>query len=379
MKLLVQPEDGVFPVLKAIGKARRSIDMHIFRLDHKEIEKALRAAVARGVVVRTLIAHTNARGEKGLRKLEQRLLDAGATVSRTDDDLVRYHGKMMIVDGVWLYVFAFNLTRLDLDRSRSLGIATRKRALVQEALRLFEADFDRKPYTGGAKDFLVSPVNARERLGAFLKGAKKQLLIYDAALTDNKMIARPAGPPEGGRRRPHHRQGREGQARPRGRSPRRQAPAPALHRARRPRRVPGQPEPAPAGARRAPRDRGDRPRREGGERHRQDLRVGLGEDRRAGASRLARTPREARRARRSSCSASSPAAARAQDPAAQASTPNAAGRRALRSRRRAPLLPGLRLPQAVDAAHHRRRCSTSRPSRAASSPRRRAAAGRRRA
>ncbi|HEY7921839.1 MAG TPA: phospholipase D-like domain-containing protein [Vicinamibacteria bacterium] len=189
MKLLVQPEDGVFQVLKAIGKARRSIDMHIFRLDQKEIEKALRAAVARGVVVRTLIAHTNARGEKGLRKLEQRLLDAGATVSRTDDDLLRYHGKMMVIDGVWLYVFGFNFTRLDLEHSRSLGIATRKRTLVQEALRLFEADFDRKPYTGGVKDFLVSPVNARERLSAFLKGAKKQLLIYDAALTDNKMIA----------------------------------------------------------------------------------------------------------------------------------------------------------------------------------------------
>lgn len=189
MKLLVQPEDGAFPLLKAIGKARRTIDMHIFRLDQKEIEKALRAAVGRGVVVRTLIAHTNARGEKGLRKLEQRLLDAGATVSRTDKDLLRYHGKMMVVDGVWLYVFAFNLTHLDMERSRSLGIATRKRVLVQEALRLFEADFDRKPYTGGAKDFLVSPVNARERLSAFLKGAKKHLLIYDGALTDNKMIA----------------------------------------------------------------------------------------------------------------------------------------------------------------------------------------------
>jgi phosphatidylserine/phosphatidylglycerophosphate/cardiolipin synthase-like enzyme len=31
-------------------------------------------------------------------------------------------------------------------------------------------------------------VNARERLTAFLRSAKKQLLIYDGALTDNKMI-----------------------------------------------------------------------------------------------------------------------------------------------------------------------------------------------
>ena len=112
----------------------------------------------------------------------------GATVSRTADDLVRYHGKIMIVDGTWLFVLAFNLTHRDIDHSRTLGVATRKRRLVQEAIRMFQADFDRKPYTSGAKEFLVSPVNARERLAAFLKGAKKQLLVYDEGITDNAMI-----------------------------------------------------------------------------------------------------------------------------------------------------------------------------------------------
>jgi phosphatidylserine/phosphatidylglycerophosphate/cardiolipin synthase-like enzyme len=176
MQLLTQPDNGIFPILKAIRKARRTIDVHIFRLHYRDIEKALAAAVSRGVVVRTLIAHTRAGGEMG------------ATVSRTADDLVRYHGKILIVDGVWLFVLAFNLTHRDIDQSRALGVATRKRTLVQEAIRLFEADFNRKPYSGGVKDFLVSPVNARERLAAFLKGARKQLLIYDEGLTDDAMI-----------------------------------------------------------------------------------------------------------------------------------------------------------------------------------------------
>jgi phosphatidylserine/phosphatidylglycerophosphate/cardiolipin synthase-like enzyme len=188
MQLLVEPDNGVYPILNAIHNARRTIDMHIFRLAYKDIEKALAAAVRRGVVVRTLIAHTSASGEKALRKLEQRLLEIGATVSRTADDLVRYHGKIMIVDGSWLFVLAFNLTRRDIDESRTLGVATRKRRLVQEAIRLFEADFDRKPYSSGVKDFLVSPVNARERLAAFLAGAKRQLLIYDEGVTDKAMI-----------------------------------------------------------------------------------------------------------------------------------------------------------------------------------------------
>ena len=148
MKLIIQPDDGLTPVVKAIKTAKKTIDIVIFRLDRAEIEKALRTAVDRGVVVRALIAHTNRGGEKTLRKLEQRLLECGATVSRTADDLPRYHGKMMIVDGT-LHVYGFNYTKLDIDHSRSFGVVTRNKRLVAEALKLFEADNNRTVYEPG--------------------------------------------------------------------------------------------------------------------------------------------------------------------------------------------------------------------------------------
>ena len=188
MRLIVQPEDGVVPVVTGIRSARKSIDMPIFRLDHIEVDKAIKSAVKRGVIVRTLIAHTNTGGEKSLRQLEQRLLATGATVSRTADDLVRYHNKFMIVDGRTLYVMGFNYTHLDIDRSRSFGIVTSNRRLVGEAIKLFEADFNRQPYSPGLKSFLVSPENSRTGLSALLRGAKKQLLIYDVRITDDAMI-----------------------------------------------------------------------------------------------------------------------------------------------------------------------------------------------
>jgi cardiolipin synthase len=188
MRLIVQPEDGVVPVVSGIRKAKKSIDMPIFRLDHIEVDKAIKSAVRRGVVVRTLIAHTNSGGEKGLRKLEQRLLATGATVSRTADDLVRYHNKFMIVDETTLFVYGFNYTHLDIDRSRSFGIVTNNKRLVQEAMKLFEADFNRRPYTPGLKSFLVSPENARAGLAGLLRGAKEQLLIYEVRITDNAMV-----------------------------------------------------------------------------------------------------------------------------------------------------------------------------------------------
>jgi cardiolipin synthase len=187
MKLLVQPEDGAAPVLDAVEKADRAIDMYVFRLAYPKLERALADAVARGVAVRALIAHVNGSGEDSLRELESRLLGIGVTVSRTDEDLLRYHGKMMIVDESVLYVLGYNFTRRDIDRSRSLGLVTDQKDLVAEGKRLFDADFDRKTYTPKRDTFLVSPLNSRASLLELLESAERQLLIYDSRLTDNMM------------------------------------------------------------------------------------------------------------------------------------------------------------------------------------------------
>ena len=185
MKLIIQPDEGVAPLVRAITRAKKTIDIVIFRFDRREVEQALKAAVGRGVAVRAIIAHTNKGGEKGLRKLEQRLLEAGVIVARTADDLARYHGKLMIVDGRTLNLYGFNYTKLDIDKSRSFGIVTRDRRVVQEAVKLFDADALRQTYTPGHKRLVVSPENSRALLTGFLKGAKKQLLIYDAQVSDN--------------------------------------------------------------------------------------------------------------------------------------------------------------------------------------------------
>ena len=189
MKLIIQPDDGVSPLLVAIKSARRRIDVAIFRFDQAQIEKALKDAVSRGVKVKALIASVNHGGEKGLRKLEMRFLDAGITVARTASELIRYHDKIILIDQRTLYVLSFNFTHLDIDHSRGFGIVTNNSKWVGEAIKLLEADFKRTPYTAGSDTFVVSPSNARKVLGTFLKRAKKQLLIYDPKISDKEMIA----------------------------------------------------------------------------------------------------------------------------------------------------------------------------------------------
>lgn len=187
MKLIVQPDAGVLPVVQAIRRARKAIVVAIFRFDRDEIERELEQAVVRGVRVRALIAHTNRGGENRLRKLEQRLLAAGVTVARSADDLLRYHGKFLVADDT-VHVFGFNFTKLDIDKSRSFGIATRDHRTLQEALKLFEADSTRRNYVASRSNLVVSPDTSRAMLTAFIKGARRELAIYDQKVHDPAMI-----------------------------------------------------------------------------------------------------------------------------------------------------------------------------------------------
>jgi cardiolipin synthase A/B len=189
MELLVQPDDGLMPILTAIKKAKTSIELTIFRFDRPELQKALEQAVTRGVKVHALIAHHSAGEGKKLRNLELDLLEKGVAVSRSSDDLVRYHDKILLIDREVLYTLAFNWARLDIEKSRSMGIMTKNPRLVQEAGKLFDADSTRQPYTAGHDCFLVCPENARTGLVKFIKGAKKELLIYEMKISDKQMIA----------------------------------------------------------------------------------------------------------------------------------------------------------------------------------------------
>jgi cardiolipin synthase len=188
MRLLIQPGAGSTDLIEAINRAVKSIEIVIFRFDRREIEAALKAAAARGVFVHALVTYRNRGGEKSLRKLEMRLLEAGVTVARTSGDLVRYHDKFMIIDRQVLFLLAFNFTALDIEHSRTFGLILEDPRLVQEAVRLFEADYMRQPFSSQTDSLVVSPVNARRQLADFIEEARQELLIYDPKVSDPQMI-----------------------------------------------------------------------------------------------------------------------------------------------------------------------------------------------
>ena len=189
MRVIIQPRDGVEPLIEGIGQAKTSVEIIIYRLDRLEIEQALIEAAARGVLVHVLITYTNKDDLEEIKRFEKRLTKSGVQVTRTDEKLVRYHCKMMIVDRRRLFLLTFNFTFLDIYHSRAFGVITEDQALVDEAIHLFEVDAEQTKLTRGIGHLIVSPVNARPKLSEFILGAEKQLLIYDDKLSDAQMIS----------------------------------------------------------------------------------------------------------------------------------------------------------------------------------------------
>ena len=188
MKLIVLPDDGVTPLMKAIHRAKRRIDMVIFRFDRVDLEKALPprspavSSSASSSPTPTAAARSaSASSSRGCWKPASRC-------PATADDLPRYHGKMVLIDDE-LFVLGFNFTRLDIEQSRSFGVISREPKPRKEAEALFEADSTRQPYSPHHDQLVVSPDTSRQRLTALISKAKKQLLIYDSRISD-KLILR---------------------------------------------------------------------------------------------------------------------------------------------------------------------------------------------
>ncbi len=186
ISVIVQPRDGIDPLLDAIRRAQSSVDVTIYRADRLEIEQALVDAADRGVRVHVLTTTTNRADAKNLRRLEARLKTTRVKVTQTARDLVRYHNKMLIIDRRLLYLLTFNFTFLDLHHSRSLGLVIDDPAVVDEAVRVFATDAERTALVP-PKRLIVSPVNAREMISKFILRAERQLLIYDGRLNDARI------------------------------------------------------------------------------------------------------------------------------------------------------------------------------------------------
>jgi len=191
VSLIVQPGDSFFPIVRAIDKAERCINLTVFRMDDPIIQRALVEAHARRVRIRILIS-SSARGwEERNQKLFKEARKAGIATKEpsADKKKARYHYKVMTVDASVALVFTFNPTRENLHYTRDFGIEVYNAQVASEIDRLFAADWDNTSFTPNEDSpLLISPFNSRKKMNAILEGAEKSIHIADAKVEDPAIL-----------------------------------------------------------------------------------------------------------------------------------------------------------------------------------------------
>lgn len=192
LQVFVEPAAGETPVLHAIEGAQRSVWVEVYLLTDRNVINAVEDAAQRGVQVRVLLEmNPYGAGTVSPQETLQELQAAGVQAEGADSAYHYTHEKAIIIDGATLLILTANLTKSALGGSsyadnREYGIVDSAVADVQEAASIFQADWQRTTPTLSDPNLVVSPVNARARISAFIAGAHTTLLVEDEEMYDQQ-------------------------------------------------------------------------------------------------------------------------------------------------------------------------------------------------
>jgi phosphatidylserine/phosphatidylglycerophosphate/cardiolipin synthase-like enzyme len=203
LSLLVMPDMGVQPLLQAIKGARKSIQLEVYMLtNHDESAQIVQALADRakaGVKVQVILearpyippSGADCAPPKENPNLDAiRVLQAGGVEVQYGSPRFRFtHEKSMVIDGATAYIMTMNLTNSAFNSNRDFAVVDRNPADVAEVARIFQADWQAKPYTPKNPNLVVSPDNSRAKLLKLIDSATKSLIIETEFLSDPEMAS----------------------------------------------------------------------------------------------------------------------------------------------------------------------------------------------
>jgi phosphatidylserine/phosphatidylglycerophosphate/cardiolipin synthase-like enzyme len=198
-KVLVQPDDGVLPLLQLINDAAQSIYIKQFTFTHSALIEAVIAAHKAGRDVRVMLNPHRSSGDRANDDAYAQFQAAKVNVAWANPTFAVTHEKSMLIDNRLALVATFNLTEKYLTLTRDYGVLTNQPTEVAQIHDCFMADWNRQPFHPRPDTALLwSNQNSRSVMSAFIDGARHTLDIQhpkfvDATILDRIVQARARG------------------------------------------------------------------------------------------------------------------------------------------------------------------------------------------
>ncbi|BAL81066.1 phospholipase D-like domain-containing protein [Caldisericum exile] len=189
VNIFYTPDMGKTSVVDGIKNAKNSIDIEIYTFSDTEILQELVSAKKRGVKIRVILEENPYGGYSANKETKDKLSYYGIE-TKWDNKAYNYtHSKFMIIDSRTGYIMTLNFTKSAFTKNREFGVIVNDENIVQELIKIFEADWKRSPYNPkGDTPLVVSPENSREKIETLLKSAIGEILIYAEEIQDPSVM-----------------------------------------------------------------------------------------------------------------------------------------------------------------------------------------------
>jgi cardiolipin synthase A/B len=187
--LVVLPDDSAKPILDAINGAQKSLRIKMFVFSDPQLLDAVLASRARGVKVQVMLNPARRSGEEDNENSRKILTTGGVDVLDSNPAYDVTHEKSMVVDDHTAFVKSLNWQTKNLTETRDYAVVTSHAHEVDEVIECFEADWNRKEFLSRDGSHLIwCKGNGRDRIAAFIDGAKHSLFLQNERYQDPIII-----------------------------------------------------------------------------------------------------------------------------------------------------------------------------------------------
>jgi phosphatidylserine/phosphatidylglycerophosphate/cardiolipin synthase-like enzyme len=189
--LIVEPDDGLGPVLDFIESAETTLRIKQFTFNEEQLLDAVIARQKVGVDVRVMLNCTKSGGERANDETFALLEEEGVSVAWANPAFYVTHEKSMVADSRAAMVATFNLAIKYFTRTRDFGVVTTDPAQVAQIIEVFEADWAQREWVPTTNAGLLwSNSNSRLVMAQFIDTAQTRLDIQHPKFVDAVILDR---------------------------------------------------------------------------------------------------------------------------------------------------------------------------------------------
>jgi cardiolipin synthase len=189
--LIVQPDDGVTPVLEFIRTAQQSLLIKQFTFSEPSLIQAVIDRKQAGIAARVMLNSKRSGGDRANDATFETLQQAGVDVRWTNPKFYVTHEKSIVVDNRVALVATFNLCEKYFTLTRDYGVVVFDPGKVAEIIEGFNADWEHLDWTPSAKTGLLwSNNNSRAAMSNFIDRVERHLDVQHPKFVDTTILER---------------------------------------------------------------------------------------------------------------------------------------------------------------------------------------------